>query len=246
MSPYENRLHAESFRRIGLISLVRPGQVETLKAVSSTPDAAAIANWKIKGLNNVSLHLQETATETWLFLFAEFDGKDVYAAAENVHNDAWFQRYAGMLEAHPRAQADNDWMPMELINVIGPTLSADQGPGPLERCGYVVQLDPEKELTYRTLHQTNWPGVVDQMARSHRRYWVTFLIEFGEKLLLFTYSEYVGIDHQADDEAMAADPVTQRWWQHTQPCLISVTPENEAWTEMLPILDRTGEVSKIG
>ncbi|MBT5902090.1 MAG: L-rhamnose mutarotase [Opitutaceae bacterium] len=97
-------------------------------------------------------------------------------------------------------------------------------------------LEPASELQYRTLHQTNWPGVVDQMARSNRRYWVTFLIDFGEQLWLFTYSEYVGDDYAADDAATAADPVTQRWWKFTEPCLIPLTPGGENWTTMQALM----------
>jgi len=125
---------------------------------------------------------------------------------------------------------------MELINVIGPTLPSPQPGAPLERAGLVSGLKPDCELTYRTLHQTNWPGVIDQMARSHYRYWVTFLMEFGTDLMLFTYCEYVGTNRSVDDTAMAADPVTQRWWKHTEPCLIPQTPDGGSWTRMTPLL----------
>ena len=73
------------------------------------------------------------------------------------------------------------------------------------------------------------------MARSNRRYWVTFLIEFGEELWLFTYTEYVGQDMAADNAAMAQDPVTQRWWKHTQPCLKPISEEPGGWTTMQPL-----------
>ena len=35
--------------------------------------------------------------------------------------------------------------------------------------------------------------------------------------MLFSYYEYIGTDHAADQARIAADPATQRWWQLTDP-----------------------------
>ena len=79
------------------------------------------------------------------------------------------------------------------------------------------------------------------MTRSNRRCWITFLIELDDDLWLFTYSEYVGQDRDADDAKVAEDPVTQRWWKHTQPCLIAATPEGAPWTEMSALFRQPAE-----
>jgi L-rhamnose mutarotase len=236
MSPYENRLRSESFRRVGLISTVLPGKLSELSAATTSPDKNTRDRWAGLGLANVSIHLQGTTDTTFIFLFTEFTGSDSQVAAELVQQDPFFATLADLLQAHPRAAVDSVWLPMELINIIGPTLPEPTNGRPIERSGLMAGLEPASELQYRTLHQTNWPGVVDQMARSNRRYWVTFLIDFGEQLWLFTYSEYVGDDYAADDAATAADPVTQRWWKFTEPCLIPLTPGGENWTTMQALM----------
>ena len=236
MSPYENRIRSENFRRVGLISIVRPGKAADLDAATAAPDDTTKERWASLGLSNVSIHFQETKKSTFVFLFTEYAGSDPRDAAKLVQQDPWFSHLSDLLQAHPRAESGMDWLPMELINVIGPTLPEPSDGRAIERSGVMSGLTSDSELQYRTLHQTNWPGVVDQMARSHQRYWVTFLIELGEDIWLFTYSEYVGDDHAADDAATAADPVTQRWWKFTEPCLIPLTPGGENWTTMQTLM----------
>jgi L-rhamnose mutarotase len=229
MSPYENRLTLESFRRIGLIAFVRPGHDAALAKLchSATirPGNASFCN--------VQLFARRTEGRTMVFAYLEYQGTDVESAPGLLRADAWFAELAPHLEAHDRATAaGSPWTRMELINVIGPTLPPPQPGAPVAKSGLISGLRPDCELTYRTLHQTNWPGVIDQMARSHCRYWVTFLMEFGNELKLFTYSEYVGTNRAADDAAMAADPVTQRWWKHTEPCLLPQSADGGSWTRM--------------
>ncbi len=237
MSPYENRIRSENFRRVGLISIVRGGKEADLAAAIDSPDDRTRDRWAGLGLSNLSIHFQETAKTTFVFLFTEYTGTDPRVAAALVQQDPVFASLSELLEAHPRAESGMDWLPMELINIIGPTLPEPSDGQAIERSGAMTGLVPASELQYRTLHQTNWPGVVDQMARSHRRYWVTFLIELAEEIWLFTYTEYLGKDHAADDAATAADPVTQRWWKFTEPCLIPLSEGAENWTTMTPLFE---------
>jgi len=58
------------------------------------------------------------------------------------------------------------------------------------------------------------------------------MIEWGDTLYLLTHVEYLGSDKAADDVLMAADPVTQRWWTHTQPCLYSLIEGEGVWVSM--------------
>lgn len=233
MSPYENRLLTEGFRRVGLVSRVKPGHESTVADLTEVPPSTETRlHWDAEGMANVSLNSVQTTDGTVLFTYLEFAGTDDRIAAGKVNRDPWFQILSDHLEPHPRAENGCDWLPMETINIIGPTCPSPRDDTTVQRMGMVTQLDPAAELSYRTLHQTNWPGVVDQMARSNRRYWVTFLIEFGEELWLFTYTEYVGTDIAADDAAMGEDPVTQRWWKHTQPCLKPITDQPGGWTTM--------------
>jgi L-rhamnose mutarotase len=51
---------------------------------------------------------------------------------------------------------------------------------------------------------------------------------------LFGYYEYVGDDHAADLESIAADPETQRWWALTDPCQEQLpgTPDGSQWAPL--------------
>ncbi len=241
MSPYENRLYAENFRRVGLIALVRRGSEAALTARMKTAPANLSARLASLRIINLNMFMRTIGERTCLFTFLEYQGTamaEVEALSSVMDADVWFATLSEHLEAHPRAAAAGRlWLRMELMNAIGPTLPLPAGGRPIARLGLMSSLKPECELTYRTLHQTNWPGVVDQMGRSHFRYWVTFLIELGAELLLFTYCEYVGSDKAADDAAMAADPVTRRWWTHTEPCLNPLVPGNGSWTPMAHLLE---------
>mgnify|MGYP003653530062 CR=1 FL=1 len=236
MSPYENRLHTENFRRIGLFAQVKSGHETTVSTLTSEePSTEFREAWQAAGLTNVVVSSLATDNGLLLFTYLEYHGVSAEEAAANVSQAPWFRNLADHIVPHPRTATGACWMPMETINIIGPTVPLPPSPNPVQKIGMVTQLEPSTELTYRTLHQTNWPGVVDQMTRSNRRYWVTFLIELGEALWLFTYTEYIGENMAADNAAMAKDPVTQRWWKHTQPCLKPISDEPGSWTTMRPL-----------
>lgn len=229
MSPYEIRLQQEKVHRVGLIALVRPGSEDALAAAAKK----APARLSLSAMTNVEVTTRAIGKRIYAFTYLEYRGPDLEAVPALLRTDSWFNSLAPHLEPHPRATAaGTPWLRMELVNIIGPTVPEPAKGKPATRTGLVAGLKPESELWYRTLHQTNWPGVVDQMARSHFRYWVTFLIEFDAELLLFTYCEYTGTDKAADDAAMAADPVNQRWWKHTEPCLIPQMTGGGNWTPL--------------
>lgn len=233
MSPYENQLAHEDFRRVGLIAIVPTENQTAVAEFLSSPPADLTARLAAVGIQQLDLFASAVDSRAYLFAFLHFAGTDFEAVPGIVAADPWLAQISPLLEPHPRADASvSPWLRMELINVCGPTLPAPSNDLPVTRTGFLSGLLPDRELPYRTLHQTNWPGIVDQMARSHIRYWVTFLIEFGADLRLFTYCEYTGTDRAADDALMANDPVTQRWWAHTEPCLISLDGSGRTWVPM--------------
>ncbi len=93
------------------------------------------------------------------------------------------------------------------------TTSADRGP--LQRFGQVITLDPESIARYKELHASVWPDVLAMIRSCHLTNYTIFLRE--PENLLFAYFEYVGDDYAADMARMAADPVTQQWWEVTMP-----------------------------
>lgn len=100
----------------------------------------------------------------------------------------------------------------------------------MTRHGSVIELPPESEARYRELHAAVWPAVLDRIARSNIRNYTIFLRDG----VLFSYFEYVGEDFEADMAAMAADPVTQEWWTHTDPLQrrVATAAEGEQWAPM--------------
>lgn len=77
-------------------------------------------------------------------------------------------------------------------------------------------LKPEKVEEYVKLHRSAWPGVLRMIQECNIHHYSISL--FGTEL--YTYFEYTGENYEADMEKMAADPVTQEWWQHTRPCFL--------------------------
>ncbi|MFS0733907.1 L-rhamnose mutarotase [Microbacterium sp. 1P10UB] len=82
------------------------------------------------------------------------------------------------------------------------------------RVAMVCRMVPEKREEYLALHRAVWPGVEQTLRDGNIRNFTIFVR--GD--VLFGYYEYVGDDLAADDAKMAADPVTQQWWERTRPC----------------------------
>ena len=97
----------------------------------------------------------------------------------------------------------------------------------MQRYAMLIRLRPEQRETYLKLHSEVWPQVAATIRACHIRNYTIFLR--GD--LLIGYYEYHGNDHAADMAAMAADPVTQRWWALTDPCQqqLDDTPDNHWW-----------------
>lgn len=75
-------------------------------------------------------------------------------------------------------------------------------------------LKPEKIEEYRRLHAAVWPDVLKTIHECNLRNYSIAIM--GD--MVVSYFEYIGDDYDADMEKMAADPVTQDWWNHTHPC----------------------------
>ncbi|ADE53714.1 L-rhamnose mutarotase [Coraliomargarita akajimensis] len=234
MSPYENRLIAESFRRVALIALTNPDEISRLREQLSTrPESLEADALAQKGIRHLSFYEQRFDERNFLFVYFEMDELDQEKASEVVRasDPNWWAELESLLVSHPRASRESaPWQRAEFMNVVASNTVRDRSIG--KAVGYAAGLHLDQELWYRTLHQTNWPGVIDQMFRSHLQNWTTFMLEYGDELILFTHSEYQGTDKAADDALMQADPVTQRWWKHTEPCLYSLETDGASWTEM--------------
>ncbi len=100
----------------------------------------------------------------------------------------------------------------------------------MTRYGMVIKVRRGKLDEYKRLHAAVWPDVLKMIHDcSIRNYSI-----FHKDGYLFSYFEYVGDDFEADMARMAADPVTQKWWQHCKPCQqpLCTRGEGEWWAAM--------------
>lgn len=100
----------------------------------------------------------------------------------------------------------------------------------MKRYGSVIRLRPDKTEEYKKLHAAVWPGVLRTINDCNIRNYSIFYKDG----LLFSYYEYFGDNYEADMKKMAADPLTQQWWNLCEPCQqpLESRRSGEWWAEM--------------
>lgn len=236
-SPYENYLLSGRDTHVGLIAQVKTGkEADLAKAIGLLKEPANEKKLAKAGIRDLTAFQHELQGNEWVFIYFTYaGGKDYLGAAEAFEKAApATAALAELITPHPRATTyGRQWLQMEWINYIrGKNV---EGP-PKELLSMVTMVRPEKEDQYRTLHQTVWPGVVDQMARGNGRNFSIFLVELGDELYEFFYVEYVGSDSTKDDARNQADPINQRWWKFTGQCQAPLPGAEGIWSKMEPIV----------
>ncbi|MBN2073464.1 MAG: L-rhamnose mutarotase [Actinobacteria bacterium] len=100
----------------------------------------------------------------------------------------------------------------------------------MKRYGSVLKLRPEKLEEYRELHDNIWPEAAEIIRQCNiRNYSIYYKDGF-----LFAYFEYIGENFEADMEKMAANPISQKWWDICEPMQIPLETrkEGEWWAYM--------------
>ena len=100
----------------------------------------------------------------------------------------------------------------------------------MRRYGHVIKVKPEKLEEYKRLHAAVWPDVLKMIRECNIRNYSIFYRDG----YLFSYFEYIGDDYEADMAKMAADPVTQKWWELCKPCQVPLETcaPDEWWAVM--------------
>jgi L-rhamnose mutarotase len=89
----------------------------------------------------------------------------------------------------------------------------------MKRYGSVIRVRAEQLEQYVRLHAAVWPDVLTMIRECNIRNYSIYLRRLPDGgHYLFSYFEYTGNDFQADMARMAADPVTQQWWELCKPC----------------------------
>ena len=100
----------------------------------------------------------------------------------------------------------------------------------MKRYGQVIKIKPEKLEYYRALHANPWPEVIQKIIECNIRNYSIFILQDHT---LFAYFEYIGSNFEEDMQKMGDDPITQKWWQETDPCQESFgLKPNEWWHNM--------------
>jgi L-rhamnose mutarotase len=237
-SPYEAYLASDRPTQVGLIAEVADTQnepfVEAINRVCGLEAEALLAE---NGIRNVSTFSRVINGREYAVVHFVYDGTRRYLDAAEAFETASHSlgiQWAKLTKPHPRAVTyGRDWLQMEWINYIrGYEVEGDPTNALMIGC----RIRPEKEAEYRTLHQTVWPGVVDQVVRGKIRDLCIFLVELDGDLVEFLYLEYMGDDQAADDKANAADPINQRWWKLTDACQMPFEDVKAGtWTLLDPI-----------
>ncbi|WP_162798580.1 PfkB family carbohydrate kinase [Sulfitobacter sp. SK012] len=109
----------------------------------------------------------------------------------------------------------------------------------LRRMGSVIRLMPEHLEEYKRLHADVWPGVLRRLEASNFANYSIYLKQ--PEFLMFGYFEYTGSDFEADNAAIAADPITQEWWAVCGPMQdpFETRAGGEWWAEMEEVFHLT-------
>lgn len=100
----------------------------------------------------------------------------------------------------------------------------------MKRMGQVLHVRPEKIELYKKLHSAVWPEVKKMISECNIKNYSIFL----RGGFLFAYFEYHGDDYDSDMSKMAADPITQKWWDECIPCQkpVDFAGPKEWWANM--------------
>lgn len=231
-SPYENRLMSGEPTPVALIAAAKAGsEAELGAALQALHGKKAVKALKKREITGLAAYTQQLADgKTWVMVYFDYTGKEYLQAAANAERVAVFQTLEKFTEPHPRAaRYGTKWLQMEWINYI----RASQKKGDAaDRFAMVTRVQPEKEQEYRILHQTVWPGVVDQMVRGNYRDFSIFFVEIGDELYEFFHVDYVGTDSEKDGKMNSSDPCNLRWWKLTDPCQTPLPGASGPWLMM--------------
>ena len=96
--------------------------------------------------------------------------------------------------------------------------------------GMVIKVRAEKLEEYKELHSAVWPDVLEMIKKCNIHNYSIF----HKDGYLSSYFEYEGEDFEADMKKMAADPMTQKWWDICKPCQepLETRAQGEWWANM--------------
>ena len=231
-SPYETYLLSGQDTRVGLIAKAESGrEMDVKNALVELHGAPDMKSFAKAGIRNLASFSRIINSQTYFFVYFEYAGNKQYSGAVEAFESAspkvaglsqWTSSVAGI-------NTETGWTQMEWISFI----RGRNIPGkPQNKLSLVTTLRRDKELQYRNMHQTIWPGVIDQMIRGNNRNFSAFVCEMEGELYEFIYVEYVGSNAEKDHELNQKNSVNQRWWKLTDACQKPLPGENSIWASL--------------
>jgi L-rhamnose mutarotase len=100
----------------------------------------------------------------------------------------------------------------------------------MKRYGSLIKIKPKKLEEYKKIHADIWPDVARMITKCNIKNYSIY----HKDGFLFSYFEYIGEDFKSDMAKMAADPITQKWWDICMPMQepLETRKEVEWWAEM--------------
>ena len=100
----------------------------------------------------------------------------------------------------------------------------------MKRFGQVIRVKSETFDEYVKYHADVWPDILKMISECNIRNYSIY----HKDGFLFAYMEYHGEDFDADMAKMAADPMTQKWWDIMMPMQepLETRAEGEWWANM--------------
>ncbi|WP_304943502.1 L-rhamnose mutarotase [Vallitalea guaymasensis] len=100
----------------------------------------------------------------------------------------------------------------------------------MKRYGSVIKVRSEKLDEYKKLHRNVWPDVLKKIKECN----IDNYSIYYKDGYLFSYYEYTGDNYEEDMAKMAADSVTQKWWEICKPCQepLETREKGEWWADM--------------
>jgi L-rhamnose mutarotase len=89
----------------------------------------------------------------------------------------------------------------------------------MKRHAWIIGVKKDMIDEYKRLHADVWPEVLDMIRQCNISNYSIYLRTLPDgNTYLFSYLEYTGEDFDVDMAKMAADPMTQKWWDVCKPC----------------------------
>ena len=100
----------------------------------------------------------------------------------------------------------------------------------MKRFGQIIGVKQEKLEEYKKYHAAVWPEVLEMIRLCNIRNYSIFYKDG----MLYAYFEYAGSDFDADMAKMAADPMTQKWWDVMMPMQtpVDTRADGEWWANL--------------